>query len=269
MKPTPKTLLTLILVVGIAGIVLGFVQLNKSINGPFNDTEESSLNQTSTRDELAALQEQDTDKDNLSDFDELYLYETSPYIADSDSDGVNDNIELSLGQDPNCPEGTTCRSVPLNTASSLDDILNEDETNTNSSTNSDSNSNQAVTNPSPEDVSVSDLREALAGAGVPAETLDAIDDDTLLELYGEALQEETGTTNTNEGTTNTNTAQNSNTNISNIVSEDATVDDLQNLSIDEIRTLLKATGVPEESLDQLDDATLRAIFDESLNELSE
>lgn len=269
MKPTPKTLLTLILVVGIAGIVFGFVQLNGSINEPFNDLDESSFDQASVRDELAVLQEQDTDKDNLSDFDELYLYETSPYIADSDSDGINDNIELSLGQDPNCPEGTVCRSIPLENPNSLEDLL-LDNANINASPsdlNVNQNSNQTTTNPSPEEVSIADLRITLEGAGVPKETLDALDDDALLQLYTEALAEETA--NSNAGTNTTVHNQNANTNVTNVINENSTTADLANLSIDEIRALLIATGVPAESINLLDDATLQAIFDQSLNELSQ
>jgi hypothetical protein len=59
----------------------------------------------------AALQKKDTDRDGLSDFIELEVYKTSPYLADSDSDAVPDSVEIAQGEDPNCPRGRDCASV--------------------------------------------------------------------------------------------------------------------------------------------------------------
>ncbi len=42
----------------------------------------------------------DTDKDGISDYDEYLLYETDPKNPDTDSDGVVDGVEISLGYDP-------------------------------------------------------------------------------------------------------------------------------------------------------------------------
>lgn len=56
----------------------------------------------------AALRARDTDKDALSDWDELNLYKTSPYLADSDSDSFSDKEEIESGNDPNCPKGQNC-----------------------------------------------------------------------------------------------------------------------------------------------------------------
>ncbi len=56
-------------------------------------------------------QYKDTDKDGLSDYNELNLYCTSPYIADSDSDGIMDGAEVKAGTDPNCPVGKTCQEI--------------------------------------------------------------------------------------------------------------------------------------------------------------
>lgn len=55
-----------------------------------------------------ALRARDTDKDALSDWDELNLYKTSPYLADSDSDSFSDKEEIDSGNDPNCPKGQNC-----------------------------------------------------------------------------------------------------------------------------------------------------------------
>lgn len=58
--------------------------------------------------ELLALQTRDTDRDGLVDYLETDKYKTSPYLPDSDSDGLTDKEEIDRGSDPNCPEGQTC-----------------------------------------------------------------------------------------------------------------------------------------------------------------
>lgn len=58
--------------------------------------------------ELLALQTRDTDRDGLVDYLETDKYKTSPYLADSDSDGLTDKEEIDRGSNPNCPEGQTC-----------------------------------------------------------------------------------------------------------------------------------------------------------------
>ncbi len=58
--------------------------------------------------DMEALKKKDTDTDGLSDYDELYVYKTSPYLKDSDSDGVEDKTEVFGGTDPNCPVGKVC-----------------------------------------------------------------------------------------------------------------------------------------------------------------
>lgn len=54
------------------------------------------------------LRAQDTDGDGLNDYDELYLYNSSPYLVDSDSDGIDDKTEIDSGDDPNCPGAQDC-----------------------------------------------------------------------------------------------------------------------------------------------------------------
>jgi hypothetical protein len=47
------------------------------------------------------LKNQDSDKDGLSDYDELYIYHTDPYNPDTDGDGYTDGYEVANGYDPN------------------------------------------------------------------------------------------------------------------------------------------------------------------------
>jgi hypothetical protein len=50
----------------------------------------------------------DTDKDGISDFDEINFFETDPKNVDTDNDGFTDGIEILKGYDPNnsVPEST-------------------------------------------------------------------------------------------------------------------------------------------------------------------
>lgn len=256
----PKTLLILILSLGATGLVLGLYQLSRSLQSPFAELVDTEAETENVRNQLLALRERDTDKDSLSDFDELKLYHTSPYLADSDSDGVPDNTEIASGQDPNCPSGKVCRSQPSNTNYS-DELANLYNVNQNSNTNTVNNAapaNQTV-NPPVDQVPIDTLRSALKGAGVPAETVDSFSDAELRTLYAEALAEEQG---------NANAASNSNQAPANANTE-VTLTDLQSLTPAEIRELMIASGVPAEQLNLIDDATLKAIFDESLKEINQ
>ena len=42
----------------------------------------------------------DTDSDDLSDFEEVLVYQTNPLEADTDGDGVDDGQEIVDGTDP-------------------------------------------------------------------------------------------------------------------------------------------------------------------------
>jgi hypothetical protein len=91
-------------------IGLWFAQFRKSIISPLRTAGTGQeLAQDENSDE--ALKNKDTDADGLSDWDELNLYKTSPYLEDSDSDGFSDKEEINNGADPNCPAGRQCFSA--------------------------------------------------------------------------------------------------------------------------------------------------------------
>ncbi len=59
--------------------------------------------------DIGDLLEIDTDQDGLSDLDEMTLYGTDPYVADTDGDGYGDGVEAEGGYDPltNAQTGVT------------------------------------------------------------------------------------------------------------------------------------------------------------------
>lgn len=52
----------------------------------------------------ATLQSMDSDSDNLTDYDELYIYYTNPKSNDTDEDGRMDTYEILYDYDPNLPD---------------------------------------------------------------------------------------------------------------------------------------------------------------------
>jgi hypothetical protein len=52
----------------------------------------------------SSLTNTDSDGDTLSDYDEYMIYKTNATLADSDNDGINDDIEIAAGRNPNVNE---------------------------------------------------------------------------------------------------------------------------------------------------------------------
>lgn len=263
-----QQILWFILGVGIAALALGAVQFRQNLKSPFNlvaRQQNANVNSAPQDQTLLALQAKDTDKDGISDYDELYKYNTSPYIADSDSDGIPDGTEIKNGTDPNCPQGKTCGVIQDNENGNANG-------NTNAVVGNENTNETAVLG----QVTASQIREALISAGASKTEIDAIDDATLLKSYQDVVTEENSNTNsttpggagsgsagnTNAVTTNSSTANSNSVAASNGLS----ISQLQSLSPAEIRTFLKIGGASEETLNSYDDATLQAVFQQALQD---
>lgn len=177
---------------------MGFANLSRTINEPRRQqiieqakvNEQMQLSNSLTGDE--SLKTKDTDEDGLSDYDELYFYATSPYLPDSDSDGFSDSEEISSGHDPNCPADNDCRGIRFEEATDVQSdlegfgITQFDELQTAEGPGDayvQTTGSLDVT-----DLSVSELRQLLIDSGsVTQEQLDAIDDDTLQQVYQDVL----------------------------------------------------------------------------------
>ena len=197
--------------------------------------------------ELAQKKLLDSDSDTISDFDEEFTYNTSSYLADTDSDGVQDNVELDQGTDPNCATGKVCFSTASNS---------------NTNTNTPVNVNAAdIANLSTQDPD--ELRQQLIALGIDESVLSQVSDEDLIAAYSSVQQDYTNSN------SNTNSADpyagllpdNGNTNS---VSSVKTYDDLQNLSPDAVRDLLVQSGMSADELSQVDDATLMQVYQDAL-----
>ena len=229
-------LVVLVLMLGTTGVVFGATSIKRSISAPFALKSGTSLGDAAlTESSLAAQQHKDTDGDELSDYDELYVYRTSPYLPDSDSDGVPDGQEVKNGTDPNCPEGKTCvvesAPAPASAAPAFPVVP------------------PATT---PQTLSATELRATLKQIGLDSATVDALSDEQILQAYQEALQ---GSQPQNQ----TSSSANTNSNGSPVP---------QNLTAAQVRELLIKNGVPSDKLKGVLDADVLKIYQQTVAELS-
>lgn len=193
----------LLMFLGIGGVVLGFRTFNANLMRPAQEqiaryyTGEEFL----TEDERAAreLEEsktKDTDGDGLVDYDELYVYKTSPYIVDSDSDGFSDKQEVYSNNDPNCPAGENCGVIlATSDAEAVKDdgnnalavaLLGEEQVALMEEY--DFESDEDVT-AFFQQATLDQIRSALLIAGMTQEQLDLIDDETLRAYFDGSLED--------------------------------------------------------------------------------
>lgn len=244
-----------LVVIGGLTLLLGMFNIRQTIKATFFGdlgAQDVALSQEE-QNQLNNLRFKDTDKDTLTDYDELYVHNTSPYLSDSDSDGTDDATEIAAGTNPNC-DGAEClqirtenNTVPTNTA----------PVNTNAV-----NTNTAVTNTATSATpSIAEIRQILLNAGVAQEMLDQIDDAALLQLYQETLAE-TGTV----PGTSTNVPVDAN--YADLLEDESITgtEDLENLTPDQIRQLLISSGIDESVLNQVSDEDLLVIYKQALGE---
>ncbi|MFC1613370.1 hypothetical protein ACFL23_03495 [Patescibacteria group bacterium] len=178
-----KTLFVGLIFLGLSSLMFAFFQLKYSLISPFsnNQIENSDEIMAEKEDDIFLLQKMDSDNDGLTDYDELYVYETSPYLEDSDSDGYNDKLEIESSNNPNCPQNKNCQLyldegyITASTSASL--ILPYDET-------------TAADIANIPDMDIDALREMLLSSGMPIEILSQIDDETLMDELLQISEEE-------------------------------------------------------------------------------
>lgn len=107
-----KTGFVLLLLFGLMAIMLAFLQMRHNLYAPFIEQKIVSNLEAkpvySFFDDQTRLQQIDTDQDGLNNYEEIQFYQTSAYIPDTDSDGIDDKTEIEQGTDPLCPEGDAC-----------------------------------------------------------------------------------------------------------------------------------------------------------------
>ncbi|MBU0625752.1 hypothetical protein KKF05_05435 [Patescibacteria group bacterium] len=193
------------MIIGITTLVFGFFQMHRAISEPLEIEGNVKFKTADELEEerLAQMKEQDTDADGLNDYDELYLFRTSPFLADSDSDGLDDGTEVAQSSDPNCPQGKSCRMAGSTPADS-GEVAGLPTT---------------PPNISPDEETMLLAMEKVFGG--------------LTEMTPESMNQR-----------------------------------LQELTADELRQFMLDIGVPEDMLQQTDDATMRQLLAETLVDLN-
>jgi len=248
-------------IVGIAIVGFGLWQFNYRIKAPFLGKATGLKNFKSLdQKEMEAMiekQKKDTDNDGLTDFDEEYVYKTSAYLDDSDSDGFTDKMEIDSGNDPNCPAGQSC-GVAI--------AVGDD---------SDSSSGEIVLpsadtfldgNATPEMV-----REALRQSGASEEMLASLDDQALMAAYGEVVKETGSASAVKNLKTETGDEADKTVPVDTIPPEEGGATpsevDLASLTPAQIRELLLQSGMDEATLNSVDDETLLDVLEEAMSEM--
>lgn len=220
-----------VFIVGIFSIVLGVAGMYFRIKNSFITSEIVLEDRASVVEALNRTK--DTDEDGLSDYDELNMYNTSPYLEDTDLDGVSDYDEAILGEDGKC-EGANCESVtalPTQEAGIL----------------------KAIQDVSSQDMTFGQFKDYLSQMGYDKDSINSLTE----EDYNQMKQTLPGASVDTE-TTNTNlTAE-----------ELKQVEQMKNLSVDQIKELMIKGGATEEQLSQFTDEDLKKLYLQTLDEIS-
>lgn len=184
----------LFVVIGASALILGVLNANKDIIGSMQQKQSAAVQSAGSVGDANALKEKDTDGDGLSNYDELYAHQTSPYIKDSDSDGIDDGREIVNGTNPNCPEGKDCGVPPpannpqsininINDVTAAQNDLNDLDKLFKSLQNGNGNGNAPASGTA---AIAAQIRSLLKEQGVGDNILNGIDDQTLIQMYNES-----------------------------------------------------------------------------------
>ena len=176
-----KVSLALLLFLGLTSLVLAFPYFNKKISQPFVKNKDSTFLTLEQKEKKknVELKTQDTDFDSINDYDELYIYKSSPYLEDTDSDGILDGEEVRSGSDPNCPKGKDCLGL----------VTSRDSA---------SPGTTITVTPPPADalntleslktLGTDEIRDLLLQSGISKDVLQKVDDKSLRAIYEDALK---------------------------------------------------------------------------------
>jgi hypothetical protein len=177
----------------ILAVALGLVEMRNTLYGPFalNSSVPSMIGEDLDTEE--ALRYRDTDSDGLTDFDELYVYSTSPYLVDTDSDGLTDLEEIESGKNPSCAEGKDCYSSIVENASAVPSTTTTEDT-------ADDGTSLDIMDYTEDEISATfeslvyspdTMRELLIDAGLSESIVEQISDDELVEMATEIFTSST------------------------------------------------------------------------------
>ena len=179
-----KAAFGLLIVLGISGLVLGTLYFKNRVQISLTVIKNTSRFVLNEEGSLTNLQAKDTDHDGITDYDELYFYNTSPYLEDTDSDGELDKEEIDKGEDPNCPKGEICGgALRQEVKTGFENIKPPDELEID-------NPLDAIRN-----LDAAQLRAMLQDSGVESGMLNQLTDQDIETMYQQTLTEIEGVSN--------------------------------------------------------------------------
>jgi hypothetical protein len=238
MDKNRKISLIFLSVFSVAIIAFAFLNLNNTLRSPFEsrlghgsktdrtvcvdgycfpegvlEGDFSGLDTTTRKPENLDLKLIDTDGDGISDWDELFIYGTSPYLANTSGDGISDYDAIFVhGIDPLCPQGEDCygdsHQYDLEAGGGLvdpSDFLGEEMNNLNLLLESFADVDEDLLEElledddysvddipeelRPDQVRPDDLRKMLLDGGLSQEDVDQLSDEDLINLYQESFSD--------------------------------------------------------------------------------
>lgn len=204
--------------------------------------------------ELIKKQQSDSDGDGLTDFDEEFIYNTSPYLSDSDSDGISDGDELTGNTNPNCPEGQPCSApstggdgtttaaesayaefIPAEAGVMDVDLAGAPA------------AEELLPRKADGSIDTDAVRDLLRQQGIPDDVINEASDEDLILVAEEAARQAQGGANA-------------------IVQIQDEIGRIRSLSVDEKRAFLVESGLSQSEVDALPDDLINEIIDEATAE---
>jgi hypothetical protein len=263
----------LIFSIGLFALIFGVFSFWFTVSNPFLSIfqEGERVNQeilAKRQAEIESLKNVDTDGDGLSDYEELYVYGTSPYLKDSDGDGTSDYDEVKTNRtDPNCPEGMVCSGLPTVMPNlgftSTDPVVFEPLDATITVPLLTTNPDQVGTQIKPDFI-----RSLMRQNGATEEEMAELTDEVIMAEFRQYLRDNPEISDhfkelgmDVEGFMN----PTGNLNISSL-SDIGSIEDLKALSGAQIRQLMINSGSPESVLNAINDEQLKLMFLQRLGE---
>lgn len=176
-----KTGFVLLLIFAILGLTLGFLQIRNTMLAPFALNNDVPVSLRDEINDVDALRYRDTDNDGLTDYNELYMNGTSPYLFDTYGYGFSDKevIERGLALCANAGKNCANEETPMvsSTLPSGDNITQE-------AISAIDDYDKLLNDPA-------EIRKMLIKSGMEKDLLDKISDAEILSLVNQLMTSST------------------------------------------------------------------------------